>query len=192
MKKVFGILMVLLTACGSAELEYSNSGAVEEVNTTIGFIETSDCGWSLENKSCDFQLPAQNGELWRLASEEGDLILLDFSAMWCGPCNVAAQSQQELHDRYEDQGFQYVTVLIVDSQNDIVDESDVELWTAMHSIETAPVLRGSRSMLNSVVEHGFPVASWPTFILIDRTGHVVFGLYGYSESHIVEQIEANL
>jgi len=121
------------------------------------------------------------------------VILLDFSAMWCGPCNMAAQTQQEIQDRYEDQGFQYVTILIADSQDDVVDKVDVDTWTTTHSIETAAVLRGARSMLyNSVVTHGFPVSSWPTFVLIDRNGIVVSGLYGYSESYIVEQIETNL
>ena len=46
--------------------------------------------------------------------------MLDFSAMWCGPCNMAAQTQQEIQDRYEDQGFQYATILIADSQDDVV------------------------------------------------------------------------
>ena len=196
MKTLFSVLLIWLAACGPAELETLEeieNEKIEEVNTTVGFIQTSDCGWMLGEKACDFQLPDQNEELWRLSSEEGDLILLDFSAMWCGPCNMAAQTVQHVQELYEDRGFQYVTVLIADSQNSTVEKEDVDSWNLMHSIETAPVLRGDRAMLYSpTVTHGFPVSSWPTFVLIDRAGDVVYGLHGYNEAYILEEIEANL
>ena len=205
MKKLIGILTILMTACsacGPGELVITDDSAafvelqepeVEIVDTTIGFLETEDCGWQIGDKVCDFQLPDQDEELWRLSNNSGDLILLDLSVMWCGPCNVAAQTQQSVQDQYEDQGFQYVTVLIADSQNDTVEDSDLDLWTTMHSITSAPVLRGSRELLQSSgLSYGFPASSWPTFVIIDREGYLAFGMYGYSESMIIEEIESNL
>lgn len=165
----------------------------EAPNTTIGFIETSGCDWAIGAHACDFQLLDQNGDFWRLSEQLGDLVLLDLSAMWCGPCNVAAATVEEVHTRYQSQGFQYVTVLIADAQNDTVEDTDINEWTSRHSILTAPVLMGDRNLLESSgISHGFPVTSWPTFILIDRTGDVAFGLRGYNEEWIVQEIEANL
>ena len=73
MKKIISTLIFLLAACGPADLETSEEvteDEEEEINTTVGFIETSDCGWTLGSKACDFQLPDQDEELWRLDSEE--------------------------------------------------------------------------------------------------------------------------
>tara|TARA_B100000131_G_C18011125_1_gene570531 strand:- start:384 stop:965 length:582 start_codon:yes stop_codon:yes gene_type:complete len=193
MKKILGILAILITACGPARLQTDTGNSADEVDTTIGFLENSDCGWDLGENACDFQLQDQDEDLWRLSNNQGDLILLDFSVMWCGPCNNAAVSVQNTHDKYEKYGFQYVTVLLADAQNDTVEQEDIDSWTSAFSITTAPVLTGDRNMIGSTYNtHGFPIQSWPTFVLIDREGNVVYGLRGFNESWLVQEIEANL
>ena len=192
-------MAVLLAACGPADLEVvekdlsDHDSDKELTDTTIGFIETSGCDWNVGANACDFQLLDQDEGYWRLSEQTGDLILLDLSVMWCGPCNIAASTVQETQERYEEQGFQYVTILIADTQNDTVEEVDIDMWTSTYLITTAPVLKGDRNLLQSTGNsYGFPVSSWPTFILIDRAGNVIYGLRGYDESLIMQKIEANL
>ena len=196
MNKVFLILATLLAACGPADLKTNEEDSVAIVDPhaeTIGFIETNECGWNLGDSACDFQLLDQEEESWRLSDYLGDVVLIDLSAMWCGPCNSAAMSTQSIQSQYESQGFQYVTILIVDSQNDTVEHEDVEKWSNLYGLATAPVLRGDRNLVQSAtMTYGFPVQSWPTFILVNRSGEVVYGLRGYNQEWLIEEIEANL
>ena len=41
----------------------------------------------------------------------GKVIVLDFSTMWCGYCQVLAGETQDMQDKYGPEGFVYVTVL---------------------------------------------------------------------------------
>jgi thiol-disulfide isomerase/thioredoxin len=195
MKKVFLFLALSLAACGPAELETGDEPEVfvDPYADTNGFIDTDECGWNLGDTACDFQLLDQEESFWRLSNYLGDVVLVDLSAMWCGPCISAAMSAQSIQDQYSNQGFHYVTVLIADSQNDTVEHEDVETWSTSYGLTTAPVLQGRRELLQSVTtQHGFPVQSWPTFILVNRSGEVVYGLRGYNQQWLIEEIEANL
>ena len=145
------------------------------------------------DRACDYQLRDQNDSLWRLDSYLGDLILIDLSAMWCGPCQHAATTAQSTQDLYEAYGFHYVTVLIDDPTGEPVESADLELWANNYGILTAPILEGSRDLLQSGgATNGFPVTSWPTFILVNRKQEVVWGLRGFNEALILEAINNHI
>ena len=142
-------------------------------------------------KACDFALVNTDGEFWRLSDHAGDAILIDLSAMWCGPCQQAAASVQKIEDSYED--FHYVTILIVDQSDQTVELSEQQQWADLFGIDTSPVLQGSRDLLTSSgISHGYPVQSWPTFILLDSSHTVVYSLRGFNESAIRQAIEKAL
>lgn len=199
MIKNTSIFLLLFTLLGcnkniEKEADLNETGpAPQEEELPIGFIEKEDCGWSVGEKACDFNLLDKNDDPWQLSKHAGDLVLLDLSAMWCGPCQAAAQTVQATEDEYRDQGFHYVTILLADSQNLEVDRSEVDSWSQIFGIIDPAVLQGNRELLSSSgIDYGFPVSSWPTFILIDRNGHVVAGLYGFNEEYIKQIIESNL
>ena len=90
-------------------------------------------------------------------------------------------------------GFQYVSILIADLQDSTVELADTQDWASAYGINSAPVLQGSRTMLQSPAEpFGFPVQSWPTFIWVDRDGTVLFGLRGFNEESIKQITEQYL
>ena len=197
------IFLFLLACCGPAELEtelesvteVGNDSAQDEAESEVvqlGFLETS-CGHNIGQNACDFALSDKDGEHWQLSDHVGDLVLIDLSAMWCGPCQQAAMTAEETQEAYKAQGFHYVTILIVDSQNDTVELADQLVWADLFGINTAPVLQGDRDLLTSSgAAHGYPLESWPTFILLDRTHTVVFGLRGFDESIIRQAIEDHI
>tara|TARA_Y100000034_G_scaffold53996_1_gene66201 strand:- start:1850 stop:2440 length:591 start_codon:yes stop_codon:yes gene_type:complete len=190
------LIFSILSACAptlQGEIDTSLADAstpVEEI--VIGVQANDSCGHAVGDKVCDLILKDQNDELWRLYDLEGNVIVLDFSAMWCAPCQNAASTVQQTQDDYESEGFNYITVLIDDPAADTVELDEVQAWADSHGIETTSVLQGSRDLIDQTAIEGYPIVSWPTFVFIDRDLNVHWGIYGFNEEYIRTQIEEML
>lgn len=191
---LFFFLGLTVSGCCPAKLDTpAEDSAPPTPIVSAGFQYDSACGWDVGDKACDFMLLDQNDEPWQLSEGIGDLLLLDLSAMWCAPCQSAAATAQTTQDGYAGDGFQYVSILIADLQDSTVELADTQDWASAYGINSAPVLQGSRTMLQSPAEpFGFPVQSWPTFIWVDRDGTVLFGLRGFNEESIKQITEQYL
>jgi thiol-disulfide isomerase/thioredoxin len=212
MKKLFFALgFVALTACGAcgpAEVETklkTDTGVIDQAPAPplepVGVIPADDCQHvDIGDKACNFRLTDQNGKVWDLYSHKGDVIMLDFSAVWCYPCQAAADHTQTLQDDYAGDGVQIVTILI-DGPTPGQDPSeyDIAQWAALHNITSAPVLQGSRDKMldpqDSEIEPGtagYLLSAWPTYIYIGRDMRFYAGHVGFSEEYARQKIEEGL
>ena len=162
---------------------------VEEVVEEESPITWTECGQRVGDNPCDFSLTDQNGDVFTLYDNYGTLMLIDFSTMWCYYCQVAAQTAQHMQDTYGSQDFLYITVLVEDSSGDEVGADDLQEWVDTFGITTAPVLAGSRDLVDLTAEEGYPITGWPTFVLIDREMVLAQGLSGWSEETITGWVE---
>ena len=62
----------------------------------------------MNEKAKDFTLPSRSGENVRLAELQGEVVLVNFWASWCGPCRKELPKLEEMHQKYKDLG---VTIL---------------------------------------------------------------------------------
>jgi thiol-disulfide isomerase/thioredoxin len=154
-----------------------------------GVYPTDDCSQREGDKICNLVLPDHLLNTWKLYNYEGDIIMLDFSAMWCSPCREAAKISQSLQDEYGSYGVQIVTVLLADTGNNDPDAVDAQAWIDQYSITTATVLLGSADLIGDPDEGGYPISAYPTFVFIDRDLIIYDGIYGYSETYIKERLE---
>lgn len=70
------------------------------------------------------------------ALADGNAVLLDFSAMWCGSCNQLAPELEQVHLAFG-AGTANVKVfgfLIQDYQNNITDCADINQWDQSHNL----------------------------------------------------------
>ena len=192
MKKL-ALLLTTLMACTPA-LVQSESNSLHNPtdiieNAVLGVHANDTCGQYIGDTVCNLLLRDQNDNLWNLYDLEGHVIVLDFSAMWCAPCQNAAATVQQTQDDYESEGFDYVTVLIDNPVGDPVDLEDIQSWTDTFGITNASVLQGSRDLIDYSAVEGYPIVSWPTFVFIDRDLTIYTGMYGFNEEMIRQIIE---
>jgi len=154
-------------------------------------IDWDDCSQQIGDHPCDFTLLDQNGNEFKLYDHYGKIIIIDFSAMWCGPCQMAALEVEEIQKKYDDKVV-YVTILVENLNYNPPSKSDLRKWAKTLGIQSAPVLAGSRSMISSDPDSGWLVNAWPTFYIIDQNMVMVDGFKGFYRGLIETIIEANL
>ena len=158
-------------------------GCVVEIEQPAG---ADECENSLGNVACDFAMIDQNGKQVNLYDFHGKIIVLDFSAMWCGPCQFAALDVENTVEKYGSDDIVYITVLVEDSSGNPPDKKDLQKWADNFGIENNPVLAGSREWLSL---SGYELTGWPTFYFITPTMVVKEYQRGYSKSNIDRAIE---
>jgi len=154
-------------------------------------IDWDDCSQEIGDHPCDFTLMDLNGDEFSLYDHHGKIIILDFSAMWCGPCGMAALEVEDLQKKYGE-NIVYVTVLIENQSYNPPTKNDLKKWAKHFGIESAPVLAGSRSMTSVDPNKGWHISAWPQFYIIDKNMVLVDGFKGFYPGAIELMIAANL
>lgn len=180
-------IAMLGCSCSDQSSVNSATGAPEESPITW-----EECSQNIGDHPCDFSFYDQHGNEFSLYENYGTAMLIDFSTMWCGYCQVAASTAQPTQDKYGPDGFLYVTVLAEDYSGSEVDQSDVDLWINNFGITSAPVLLGDRSIVDPTAQNGYPISGWPTFVMIDKNMVLTHGVNGWSEELIIQWIEETL
>lgn len=109
----------------------------------------------------DFTLKSRSGENLRLKEFQGQVVMLNFWASWCGPCRQEMPLLDELYKRYSRAGF---TILGVN-----VDSSPAEANRYLKKIDVSfPVLYDTKSQVSKL----FDVSAMPSTVMIDRSGNM--------------------
>lgn len=113
--------------------------------------------------AADFRLGDQFGDEVSLWQFYGNVIVLDFSTMWCAPCAELAKEIDHTVDDYEAEGFTYLTMLTQTVAGEQPVAEDLTKWAVDNSI-SQPVLTVD-SELEVQVMTGY---AYPRILVVDR------------------------
>lgn len=135
-------------------------------------------GSVLDKIAADFTAVNQNGQSVSLYSYFGKVVLIDFSADWCGPCRDEAAKAEALYQTHKSKGFEIVTILISGSP---------AVWASTYGL-TFFVLDDAAESLWAIYGEGYI----PLNIILDRNMTIRYKTAGYTESAIVAAIKKYL
>lgn len=153
-------------------------------------VDWEDCGGLIGDHACNFTFTDQNDQPWTLYDHIGKVILLDFSTEWCGYCQVSAGIVEDTQQRFDPEGddFLWVTLLVEDSTGNPPDLATVQGWANYFGISISPVLKADRTIIDVTGETGYPVESWPMFLIVNRDMTIENGLRGWSDQLVLQMI----
>lgn len=108
-----------------------------------------------------FQLETLTDEQVALHQLQGQVVLLNFWATWCGPCRQEMPAMQRIYEEYKDQGF---AILAVNTTYNDSRQAAVE-FAAQYGLDF-PILLD----INSLVSQQYQLRATPTSFFIGRDG----------------------
>lgn len=123
-----------------------------------------------------FELKSFEDKLVSMADRAGEVILLDFWEVWCGPCIESMPKVQQLYSKFKGQGL-----VVYGIMHDIRQLESAKRFVQRHSEIKFPMLIG-----NEAVRKNYLLNAVPQYVLIDRRGAVRFVGLGYSDQIEVE------
>jgi thiol-disulfide isomerase/thioredoxin len=131
----------------------------------LGWQEATDTALLREGLPApDFGVKTPEGTLLTRRALEGEVVLLDFWATWCGPCREEMPMLLEVAEAYQARGVRLVLV-----NND--DRSEQREAVAA-AIRQEPRLAGRVAYGEPGLDQLFLVRSLPTLYVLDRQGKV--------------------
>lgn len=127
-----------------------------------------------------------------LSQYQGKVVLVNFWATWCEPCQIEIPWLIEMQQKYSSKGFTVLGVDVDDESNNLVSAYTAKERFKVNGQQLAinyPILRGD----DAVADKFGGLLGYPTSFLISRDGKIVKktqGLIDYQE--ITKAIESQL
>jgi cytochrome c biogenesis protein CcmG/thiol:disulfide interchange protein DsbE len=160
LKKKFFWLLILLcafTVACSRNNQVSPSGQRPEVGAIAP----------------DFTLKDLKGRDVSLSEYRGHVVILDFWATWCPPCNETIPELVSVEEKYGGKGVVVLGIAIDDGRSDA---TMLSAFSKEHRMNY-PILLGS-----DAIEGIYNIRSIPTLFLVDKKGKIQNLYMGYREN----------
>ncbi len=138
----------------------------------VGLYATNIQTKTTENKSFD------------LSKLKGNYVLLDFWGTWCNPCIALIPRLKKLNDTYKVKGFTLVSIA-VDKKSDY---PKLLKMIADKKMNWEHLYDDYENVISSISKNKYDVDCFPTSVLIDPEGKIIFRGCGDDDFNEVEKL----
>jgi len=134
--------------------------------------------------AADFTLTDLDGNKVALSDLKGKIVILDFWAIWCGPCKASFPAMQMAQNKYKDDPN--VKFLFIHTwergTTTPVEDAKAFIKSKGYNFEVLMDLKDPRTKENKVVS-SYKVDGIPSKFVIDKNGIIRFHLMGFDGSN---------
>jgi thiol-disulfide isomerase/thioredoxin len=120
----------------------------------------------------DFQKPTVDLKLFQLSNCKGKYVLIDFWGTWCKPCIASLPKLKKIHSMYADKGLTMLSVAYDDNLE------KVKQGISEHDLTWNNIYQNAQDTSQYALTKLFNVHAFPTLLLIDPDGKIIFRLSG--------------
>ncbi len=176
MKRIF--ILLLVTTMVLSFLPSCKKSSSDDNN------QPPTVGYSVGNIPINFTEFDSLGDSLTLESLRGNVILLNFSAMWCVPCIAEAPALVRIYNNYRQNGLVVVQCIYQDEDGNPADLADLGRWINQFGINYTVINDPDYSSLDA-----YSVTAVPTNVIIDRDFIIRYRASGFSENDVRQWIE---
>lgn len=151
---IMGVLF--LSSCKKSKDTGGNGGNNGNNPPTTG-------GLSVGDTPPNFTETDSQGNPFTLESLRGNVIILGFSAMWCGPCRAEAPELVNMYNTYKERGLEIVQCIYQDEGSEPADLDDLARWINEFGITYTVINDPDESTVDA-----YKFRSIPFNVIIDR------------------------
>lgn len=123
-----------------------------------------------------FRLTTLDGVAMDLADTQGDVVLVNFWATWCGPCEAEMPAIQDRYKTFHEQGLTVLAVNLAEAA------ADVRAFVERLGLTFTILMDPSETVFNQ-----YRVQGYPTSFFIDRQGVIQNVRVGYMADDLLDQ-----
>ena len=131
-------------------------------------------------KAPDFTAFTPNEEKTTLADYKGKVVILDFWASWCGPCQRSMPGLEKIYQQIKDKNVVVLSMNTWDQKPDYKAWMEKNSGTKYHFNFVRDPAEGDHDAIrkNSIAKTLYKVKGIPTMYVIDKDGNIAGGLVG--------------